>query len=277
MQLIKTVSVLALATGAVVAMPANAEHGGLAKRQWWGGNRFWQRPNPDAYITVTGYAPEPTGGSWYTDASTSTSTSTSATTTSTTTSDVVSATPAATDSNFGSGGPFNRPSPQDYTPTEAPAPPATSAPQAPASSPATPASSAPPASGSSLYDYMDVVSKWRAAGGLPALTQNSQLEANAMKTSTDSVGGLIHELNPGTMAQVLAPGTPDNFESVYVGGWLCEIPTLPGLNGICATEAQGWDHSNGETGHAEILTSTSYSKIGCALALSTGVWACDLA
>ncbi|KIW22835.1 uncharacterized protein PV07_11093 [Cladophialophora immunda] len=272
MQLVKTVSVLALATGAVVAMPANVENAGLAKRQWWGGNRFWQRPNPTAEITVTGYAPEPTGG-WYSEAptSTTTSTTTAAPTTSTTSDVVVSATPA-TDSNF--GGFYNRPS-QDFTPTEAPSTP-TSAPETPASSASAPAATSA-SSDSSLYDYMSVVSKWRAAGGLPALTQDSQLEANAMKTSTDSVGGLIHELNPGTMAQVLAPGTPDNFESVYVGGWLCEIPTLPGLNGICATEAQGWDHSNGETGHAEILTSTSYSKIGCALALSTGVWACDLA
>ncbi len=90
---------------------------------------------------------------------------------------------------------------------------------------------------------MGVVSTWRAAGGLPALTQDSTLEGNAMKTSTDSVGGLKHELNPGTYAQVLAPGDASNFESVYVGGWLCEVPSLPGLNGICSTEAQGWDVS----------------------------------
>lgn len=167
----------------------------------------------------------------------------------------------------------------DATPTATETPTAAAEPKntwssAPAASPATSPSSTP---SSGDTGYMAIVSKWRTAGGLPDLSHDSQLEANALKTSTNSVGGLIHELNPGTMAQVLAPGNPNNFENVYVGGWLCEIPTLPGLNGICATEAQGWDHSNGETGHALILTSLSYTKIGCAISSATNVWACDLA
>lgn len=150
-----------------------------------------------------------------------------------------------------------------------------SAPAAPVSSSS--AAAAIPSTGSSDESgYIAVVSKWRAAGGLPPLTRDSTLEANALKTSTDSVGGLKHELNPGSFAQVLAPGTPDNFESVYVGGWLCEIPSLPGLNGICSTAAQGWNHA-GQTGHADILVSTKYTKIGCAISTSTGVWACDAA
>ncbi|EXJ78010.1 hypothetical protein A1O3_09169 [Capronia epimyces CBS 606.96] len=139
----------------------------------------------------------------------------------------------------------------------------------PAAAPATPTADTSGATG-----YFAIVSKWRAAGGLPAFTQDSTLEANALKTATDSGGALKHELNPGTFAQVLAPGTDDDnsFLSSYVGGWLCEIPTLPGLNGICATLGQGWTHS--DTGHADILTSTSYTKIGCANA--DGIWACDL-
>jgi uncharacterized protein YkwD len=124
-------------------------------------------------------------------------------------------------------------------------------------------------------DYISVVSKWRTAAGLPDLTQDSTLEGNALKTSTNSVGGLIHELNPGTFAQVLAPGTTSDFEEVYVGGWLCEIPTDAGLDGICSTASQGWSY-DGQTGHAEILTSTSYTKIGCAIASNTNVWACDV-
>ncbi|KAK5280583.1 hypothetical protein LTR14_012242, partial [Exophiala xenobiotica] len=64
---------------------------------------------------------------------------------------------------------------------------------------------------SSGSDYMAIVEKWSSKGGLSALDKDSALESNALKTSTDSVGGLIHELNPGTMAQVLAPGNPDNF------------------------------------------------------------------
>jgi len=140
----------------------------------------------------------------------------------------------------------------------------------------TEASTSTPTIGSSTGDYMSVVAKWRSAGGLSALTQDSTLEANALKTSTNSVGGLIHELNPGTMAQVLAPGSSSDFEEVYVGGWLCEIPSLAGLDGICSTASQGWSYG-GQTGHADILTSTSYSKIGCAISSSTNVWACDLA
>ena len=146
---------------------------------------------------------------------------------------------------------------------------------APAPTPAASSGWAAPSAAPATGGYMDVVSKWRAAGGLSALTEDSTLQGNALKTATDGNGQMVHELNPGSFAQVLAPGDASNFESVYVGGWLCESPNLPGLNGICSTEAQGWDHSNGETGHADILTSTSYSKIGCALA--DGIWACDLA
>jgi len=247
MQLAKTLSVVALVTGAVVAMPANAE-----KRSWGGGsNRWWQRPRPGAVVTFTAYDSQPTD--W--------NTSPSAYTTSTSTVAVVTATATPTYGGF-----YNGPPPAAAAPTEAPA--ASSPP------PSSPPSNSGPSGGQD--GYLDVVSKWRAAGGLPALAQDSTLEANALKTSTDSTNGLQHELNPGTFAQVLAPGDSSNFESVYVGGWLCEIPSLPGLDGICSTEAQGWDHSDGETGHAEILTSTSYTKIGCALS-GTGVWACDLA
>ena len=95
------------------------------------------------------------------------------------------------------------------------------------------------------------------------------------------------------MAQVLAPGDASNFESVYLGGWLCELPNSPGLNGACSSASGGWNHE-GQTGkyplhdyngpqalinligHAEILTG-DYKKIGCALSSSTGVWSCDLA
>lgn len=140
---------------------------------------------------------------------------------------------------------------------------------------ATTASSAPAGSDTSLGGYMSIQTKWRVAGGLKAFIYDSKLEANALKTVKDSNGKMVHELNPGSMGQVLAPGDATNFEHVYVGGWLCEVPTLPGLNGICATQSVGWDHSSGETGHADILTSKSYTKIGCAL--YAGIWACDVA
>lgn len=112
--------------------------------------------------------------------------------------------------------------------------------------------------------------------GLSALTDDATLTANAQKTVDESVGGLKHQLNPGSMAQVLAPGDAGDFEHVFVGGWLCELPNTPGLNGVCASQSQGWSYE-GQTGHAEILTSPAYSKIGCAFSSGTGVWGCDLA
>lgn len=147
---------------------------------------------------------------------------------------------------------------------------------APAAAASSPAASSGTSTGGSqsggVDDYMAVVSKWRAAGGLKPITQSSKLEANALKTVTDGNGVMKHELNPGTMGQVLAPGNAGDFEHVYVGGWLCEIPTLPGLDGICSTQSQGWSY-DGQTGHAEILTNPQYTSIGCAL--YAGIWGCD--
>lgn len=129
-------------------------------------------------------------------------------------------------------------------------------------------------SGSTSGGYMGVVEKWRGKLGLGDLSEDSTLQANALKTCQDGNGEMVHELNPGSMAQVLAPGSADEFEKVFVGGWLCERSNLPGLDGICSEMSQGWEY-NGETGHADILVSGSYSKIGCALA--NGIWGCDLA
>lgn len=121
---------------------------------------------------------------------------------------------------------------------------------------------------------MATVSQWRSTMGMGALAQDAKLEANAMDTSASSGGQLKHKLNSGSMAQVMAPGNAGNFESVFVGGWLCEVPSLPGLSSVCGSMSKGWNHA-GQTGHAEILSSTKYKKIGCALA--SGVWTCDLA
>jgi len=162
--------------------------------------------------------------------------------------------------------------PAPVTPTPTPES-ATPSPQVVSSSTAA-ASSAPAPSASSSGDYMSIVSEWRSKMGMSALTEDSTLAANALKTAVDGNGQMVHELNPGSMAQVLAPGEPTDFEKCFVGGWLCEIPTLPGLDGICDTMSAGWAYG-GETGHAEILSSTSYSKIGCGNA--DGIWACDLA
>lgn len=82
-----------------------------------------------------------------------------------------------------------------------------------------------------------------------------------------------HHLYPGTLSQVLCPGPLDGFRYCFVGGWLCEKPDMPGMNGICKTEGAGFFHD--ATGHADILTSPRYARIGCAN--FQGLWACDLA
>lgn len=122
--------------------------------------------------------------------------------------------------------------------------------------------------------YMSIVSKWRSTMGLSALSQDSKLEANALDTSVSANGALKHKLNTGSMGQVMAPGDAGNFEKVFVGGWLCEIPSLPGLGSVCGSMSKGWNHA-GQTGHAKILSDPKYKKIGCGLA--KGVWTCDLA
>lgn len=136
----------------------------------------------------------------------------------------------------------------------------------------TPSVTAAPAHGAA--DYMALVDEWRTKMGLKALMRNATLEANTMDTVVSSNSQMVHKLNPGTLGRVLAPGNADDFEHVFVGGWLCEIPSLPGLQGVCAAQSNGWAY-NGQTGHAEILTFGDYSAIGCAL--HAGIWCCDLA
>ncbi|KAK7754656.1 hypothetical protein SLS62_003440 [Diatrype stigma] len=124
-------------------------------------------------------------------------------------------------------------------------------------------------------DWQGIAAKWRAALGKAAWKVNGTLVANALKTARDGHGKMRHELNPGSLAQVLAPGDEHSdysFEAAFVGGWLCEIPTLPGLGDACEKWGPGWKH--GETGHAEILSSEGYNSIGCAW--DGGIWACDL-
>jgi uncharacterized protein YkwD len=127
---------------------------------------------------------------------------------------------------------------------------------------------------SSNTGYIKIINEWRAKLSLAALTQDTVLEKNAFKTCLDGRGQMVHELNPGSYAQVLAPGNMhQNFERIFVGGWLCEKPEMKGLNGACTTMSAGWYYTG--TGHADILTSKTYTKIGCGS--FGGITGCDLA
>lgn len=121
--------------------------------------------------------------------------------------------------------------------------------------------------------YMATVNEWRGKLGLKDLIQDGTLEANAYKTAKEGNGQMVHQLNPGSFGQVLAPGQADEFYHCFVGGWLCEKPDMAGMNGVCATASEGWYYTS--TGHADIITSPNYSKIGCGNA--GGIWACDFA
>jgi Cysteine-rich secretory protein family len=248
--IVKTLSLIAL-TGSALAAPAVDSPSQLERRGGWGEWHWGGRPagknGPPAAPTAAPTAP------WTNWASTATVYVTGAAPTPTPAAAEATPTPAA-------GQFYGPPSGGSDWGSSAPA-----ASPAPASAPS-----------SNDGSWQSVVAEWRAKGGYKAFTFDSQLTANAQKTADESVGGLHHQLNPGSMGQVLAPGDLNNFEHVYVGGWLCEIPSLPGLNGVCAEQSKGWSYQ-GQTGHAEILTSPNYSKIGCAYGSGTGVWACDVA
>jgi hypothetical protein len=176
--------------------------------------------------------------------------------------------------NGGSGG--NTPAPTSEAPKPTTTVVYTPAPETTREAPTTTAAAPSPSAAPSCDGYMGIISKWRSKMGMRDLAQFALLESNALDCVQEGAGVMKHKLNPGTFAQVLARGEQnmESFLSVFVGGWLCEIPTLPGLDGVCSTMSKGWSYE-GQTGHAEILTSENYSKIGCSF--FDGIWGCDLA
>ncbi|KAI1340709.1 hypothetical protein F5Y15DRAFT_49000 [Xylariaceae sp. FL0016] len=124
--------------------------------------------------------------------------------------------------------------------------------------------SATATSTSSGVDYMATVNEWRSKMNLPELTYKASLESQCQQTLNNwgdqTLSMSAHELSGDAMAQVLADGdwTAGGFATAYVQEWLCEKPSLTGLDGVCESSPTG------ETGHADILTSTDYKSIGCA-------------
>lgn len=183
------------------------------------------------------------------------------------------------------------PPPPSTTPTPTPTPQPVAQPQATTESDGSPLNG-----GKSL---LETCNYWRTKYGLPNYKWDSQLEKNALKTGTDGRGqNQVHQLNKGTMAQVITPGmvvkygsdiggdTP--FELSYVA-WLCEVPRKE-LNSDgkdqCKLVQDNLHMYYSDTGHADILSSRSYTKIGCAFADNPdkgndtpyqGLWTCDLA
>lgn len=175
--------------------------------------------------------------------------------------------------------PSEVPEPPKPTSTQEPEKPSSYAPE-PEKPSSTSAYAPPPAEptsgGGGGGSYMGTVNTWRSKLGLPDLEHDDKLESNAADTCTAGNGEMVHKLNPGTMGQVLAPGQCEDsaFEHVFVGGWLCEKPNMAGMDGVCGEQSKGWTYA-GQTGHADILTNTGYSKIGCKCV--KGIWGCDVA
>lgn len=145
---------------------------------------------------------------------------------------------------------------------------------------------------------IDVVNKWRGKYGLDDLIWSDTLTANALKTGTVDDGGKneIHHLYDHSYAQVITPGMSvpygdigglSPFELAYVA-WLCEVGSDPELNSdknYCKLVADNLHMSYSDTGHHDILCSTTYKTIGCAFADDPsqdnntpyqGLWVCDL-
>ena len=174
-------------------------------------------------------------------------------------------------------------------PTDTPAPTSTPAP-APAPSPAAPAGDNAPTSGGK--SILESANYFRKLQGYPPFEYSSQLEGNAAKTNKDDGGNsMTHELNDGSFAQCIAEGNDSTtsgswspFDLIYLG-WLCEIPEASLTDACSAMEAA--THmlvDTNDPGHAQILRTEGYTKMGCNYIVATehqpnyeGLWTCDFA
>ena len=133
-----------------------------------------------------------------------------------------------------------------------------------------------------LDSFNKMRAQWDSA--LKPYTWDTTLAANAAKTAKDDNGSVMnHELNAGSMAQCIAEGSDGSgsegrsgFEQA-AAMWMCEKPAG-------SLDCASAPNSNGDTGHADIIKSTSYSTVGCAYLASTtgstgdgqkGLWVCD--
>ena len=178
---------------------------------------------------------------------------------------------------------------ESATPTDTPAPTSTPAP-APAPSPVTPAGDNAPTSGGK--SILESANYFRKLQGYPPFEYSSQLEGNAAKTNKDDGGNsMTHELNDGSFAQCIAEGNDSTtsgswspFDLIYLG-WLCEIPEASLTDACSAMEAA--THmlvDTNDPGHAQILRTEGYTKMGCNYIVATehqpnyeGLWTCDFA
>ncbi|KID82702.1 CAP domain protein [Metarhizium guizhouense ARSEF 977] len=126
-------------------------------------------------------------------------------------------------------------------------------------------------SGSNNTEYMSFINKWRTTIGKPPLEHDALLESNALETSCRSPPELEHVLFKGSAQQVMCGGNQSIDNAVRT--WLCERSDLPNMEEACKSFPPGW--SGGLTGHADVMSSEKYTKIGCGN--KNGIWTCDVA
>ena len=210
-------------------------------------------------------------------------------------------TPAPTSTQISTPAPTSTPPAPTSTvePSSTPEPETSSTPQPtptpqPIQQPTSQSDGSPKSAGVSL---LSIVNKWRGKYALSSLAWSDTLTNNALKTGTDDDGvNQKHELNPGSMAQVITPGMQTAYGDIVVSpfelsyvAWLCEVSSDPQLKSdntdYCKLVADHLFMSYDSTGHHDILNSPSYQNIGCAFAANPsagtdtpyqGLWICDL-
>jgi len=165
---------------------------------------------------------------------------------------------------------------------------------------ATSTSSGALADSTSSASLIQTINKYRHDASLPTFTWNDTLATNAQDTCNASGGtSLTHHLYPGSYGQVMVYGATDDIAcgestdgqtsfGLAWYSWLCEYPSGAGLGAeFCKNIYAASNIDNeGQTGHYEILSSSSYSQIGCGFYANpkssvcdkfAGVWTCDVA
>ncbi|KAK4691456.1 hypothetical protein P7C71_g5547, partial [Lecanoromycetidae sp. Uapishka_2] len=182
---------------------------------------------------------------------------------------------------------------QQAAPVAAAAPVQTQA-AAPASSPASSGGSGDGSPMSGGKSILTTANFFRKLQGYNELTYDDTLQGNSVKTGQDNGGNKMkHELNPGSSAQCIAEsenlsqsaGDLTQFDLIWLG-WLCEIPAAD-LGDMCtimnSTTNMHIEYYYGDPGHANILRTASYTKLGCSYQVPTlpqtyaALWTCDFA
>jgi hypothetical protein len=178
--------------------------------------------------------------------------------------------------------------------------PTSSSTTSPSASPSASSYPSSPSDGSPLSGGVSVLStcnKFRDMYNLKGFKWSTQLASNAGKTGRLNNGVTEnHSLFEGSFAQVITPGLNSDISGVNLQGftpfemaylsWMCEVSSDSQISKMCPNMQSSMHMEYSETGHYDILTSASYSSIGCTFTHNPnaasnspyqGLWICDFA